>query len=77
MEGRQLIRSCVNIRLASEAIVNAGLVALTFGNASEVDREAGVVAIKSSGVSERLDDDAIVIVELETGKAVGRYYGQF
>ena len=33
------------------ALVRAGLVVLTFGNASAVDREAGVIAIKPSGVA--------------------------
>ena len=35
---------------ANRAIVEAGLVVLTFGNASAVDRDAGVMAIKPSGV---------------------------
>ena len=35
---------------ANREIVRAGLVALTFGNASGVDRAAGVIAIKPSGV---------------------------
>ena len=45
---------------ANLALGRAGLVVLTFGNASAVDRDAGVVAIKPSGVSyDRLtpDDD--------------------
>ena len=41
---------------ANLAIVDAGLVTLTFGNASGVDRAAGVMAIKPSGVPyDRLD----------------------
>jgi hypothetical protein len=35
---------------ANLAIVGAGLVVLTFGNVSSVDRDAGVLAIKPSGV---------------------------
>ena len=35
---------------ANRAIVRAGLVVLTFGNASALDRDAGVMAIKPSGV---------------------------
>ena len=35
---------------ANLAIVEAGLVVLTFGNVSAVDRAAGVMAIKPSGV---------------------------
>ena len=36
---------------ANKDLVKAGLVILTWGNASEIDRELGVVAIKPSGVS--------------------------
>ena len=35
---------------ANREIVRAGLVILTFGNASAADRAAGVMAIKPSGV---------------------------
>lgn len=57
---------------ANLAIVRAGLVVLTFGNVSGVDRDAGVVAIKPSGVAyDRLTADGIVVVDLETGAAVG------
>ena len=53
---------------ANVAIVDAGLVTLTFGNASAVDRDAGVMAIKPSGVAyDRLDADSMVIVDLATG----------
>ena len=52
-------------------IVSAGLVELTWGNASGVDRDAGIMAIKPSGVSyERLDPADIVIVSLATGKPI-------
>jgi len=57
---------------ANRAIVEAGLVTLTFGNASAADRRAGVMAIKPSGVPyERLDPETIVLVELGTGAVVG------
>lgn len=50
-----------NMRLPKE-----GLVALTFGNASEIDREAGVFGIKPSGVPyEKLRPEDIVIVDLD------------
>ena len=50
------------------AIVDAGLVTLTFGNASAADRGAGVMAIKPSGVSyAELDADSIVLVDLASG----------
>ena len=47
-----------------------GLVVLTWGNVSAIDRERGVVAIKPSGVRyEDLVSESIVIVDLQ-GKAV-------
>jgi L-ribulose-5-phosphate 4-epimerase len=50
-------------------LVKAGLVVLTWGNASAVDRERGIVAIKPSGVSyDSLQPSDIVLVSLETGK---------
>ena len=54
---------------ANLRIVEAGLVVLTFGNASAVDREAGVMAIKPSGVPyDELDPGSIVLVDLESGE---------
>jgi L-ribulose-5-phosphate 4-epimerase len=48
----------------------AGLVTLTFGNASVVDRVAGVVAIKPSGVAcATIDPADVVLVDLKTGAA--------
>ncbi|WP_054682702.1 L-ribulose-5-phosphate 4-epimerase [Rhodothermus marinus] len=56
---------------ANRDIVRIGLVQLTWGNASGVDRQAGVMAIKPSGVDyDRLRPDDMVIVELETGRVV-------
>ena len=56
---------------ANLAIVRAGLVVLTFGNVSGVDREAGVMAIKPSGVPyESLDVDGIVVLEIASGAVV-------
>jgi L-ribulose-5-phosphate 4-epimerase len=57
------------------AIVRSGLVVLTWGNASGVDRQAdsgrGVMAIKPSGVDyEKLRPDDIVIVSLASGEVV-------
>jgi L-ribulose-5-phosphate 4-epimerase len=55
---------------ANREIVKAGLVVLTFGNASAVDRAAGVMAIKPSGVPyDALDPDSMVLVDLESGEA--------
>ena len=54
---------------ANMALVRAGLVVLTWGNASGVDRGRGVVAIKPSGVAyDALRAEDIVLVSLETGK---------
>lgn len=56
---------------ANLAIVAAGLVRLTFGNVSGADREAGVMAIKPSGVPyDELTPDAIVVVDLDDGTIV-------
>ena len=50
-----------NIRLVKE-----GLISLTWGNVSEIDRELGVIAIKPSGVSyEKMKVEDIVILDLE------------
>jgi L-ribulose-5-phosphate 4-epimerase len=56
---------------ANLALVRAGLVVLTWGNVSGIDRAAGVMAIKPSGIAyEKLRPADMVIVLLETGKAV-------
>jgi len=56
----------VNRRLDRE-----GLVVLSFGNASGVDRDAGVFAIKPSGVDyDTLRPEDIVLVSLEDGRVV-------
>ncbi|MCX6572312.1 MAG: L-ribulose-5-phosphate 4-epimerase AraD [Candidatus Aminicenantes bacterium] len=47
-------------------LVKSGLVILTFGNVSGIDRRRGIVAIKPSGVPyESLKADDIVLVDLE------------
>ena len=60
-------RACrANLELAS-----TGLVMGTFGNLSIVDRDAGVFAIKPSGVPyHELKPDKIVLVSLKDGKPV-------
>lgn len=56
---------------ANLALVREGLVVLTFGNVSGVDRAAGVLAIKPSGIAyDELTPDSIVVVDLESGKVV-------
>src|SRR5262245_42680463 len=53
---------------ANLALVQAGLVTLTFGNASGVNRDAGVLVIKPSGVPyAALRPADLVAVDLETG----------
>lgn len=52
-------------------VVQAGLVVLTWGNASGADRAAGVMAIKPSGVGyDVLTPDDIVVLSLESGEVV-------
>lgn len=47
------------------------LVTFTWGNASGIDRESGIVAIKPSGVEyDELKPDDIVLVKLDTGEIV-------
>jgi L-ribulose-5-phosphate 4-epimerase len=55
---------------ANLELVRRGLVLYTFGNASGIDRERGLVAIKPSGVPyEKMKASDIVVVDLN-GKAV-------
>lgn len=52
-------------------LVRSGLVTLSFGNASGVDRAAGVFLIKPSGLPyERLRPEDLVAVSLEDGRVV-------
>jgi L-ribulose-5-phosphate 4-epimerase len=52
-------------------LVAAGLVVLTWGNASGIDRKAGVMAIKPSGVPyDQLKPSDIVILSLASGEKV-------
>ena len=55
---------------ANLALVQHGLVVLTWGNVSQIDRKQGVVAIKPSGIAyDDLTPDKIVIVDMQ-GKVV-------
>jgi L-ribulose-5-phosphate 4-epimerase len=55
----------------NQGLVPAGLVVLSFGNASAVDRDEGVVAIKPSGVGyDTLQPEDIVVLALEDGRVV-------
>ena len=52
-------------------LVRAGLVVQTFGNASGIDRERGLVVIKPSGVPyDGMKPRHMVVVSLKTGKVV-------
>jgi len=52
-------------------LVEAGLVLLTWGNASGVDRDAGVMAIKPSGVDyAKLRPEDIVVLDIITGEVL-------
>jgi len=56
---------------ANKELAESGLVVGTFGNVSEVDRRAGLFAIKPSGVPyEEQTPDHMVPVSLETGQVV-------
>jgi L-ribulose-5-phosphate 4-epimerase len=53
---------------ANLALPAQGLVKLTWGNVSGVDRERGLMAIKASGVDyDHMDIDDIVLVDLHSG----------
>ncbi len=61
------------VAAANRAIDQAGLVTLSFGNASGVDRAAGVLVIKPSGAPYAgLTADDMVVVALEDGRVIGR-----
>ncbi len=57
---------------ANRAIVDAGLVLLTWGNASVRHPTEPVIAIKPSGVSyDALDAESMVLVSIDSGEVVG------
>ena len=57
---------------ANQALVRAGLVTLSFGNASGIDRAAGIMVIKPSGVPyEELRPEHLVAVALDDGRVLG------
>lgn len=54
-------------------LVKYGLVVLTWGNASEIDRESGLVVIKPSGVPyETMTADDMVVMDLNGNKVEGK-----
>jgi L-ribulose-5-phosphate 4-epimerase len=59
------------VAAANRQIASAGLVELSFGNVSGVDRAAGLFAIKPSGVAcSELVPDQVVLVSLDDGRVV-------
>ena len=69
MTDHELRRACLEANLA---IQRAGLVLMTWGNASVCDHERGVLAIKPSGVAyAQLSADNMVLVELNSGSLSG------
>lgn len=59
------------VHRANLALVEAGLVVLTWGNASGADRAAGVMAIKPSGVPyDQLKSGDMVVLSIKTGEIV-------
>ena len=66
------------VAAANRAIDQAGLVTLSFGNASGVDRAAGVLVIKPSGmVYAGLTADDMVVVALEDGRVRAANLGDY
>jgi L-ribulose-5-phosphate 4-epimerase len=60
------------VAAANRDLAARGLAHASFGNASELDREAGVVAIKPSGIScAAATADEIALVSLEDGEHLG------
>jgi len=59
---------------ANLALVREGLVVMTWGNASGIDRDAGLVAIKPSGVPyDTMQADHMVVVDLAGDVVEGDY----
>jgi L-ribulose-5-phosphate 4-epimerase len=59
------------VAAANVELHRSGLVFLSFGNVSGVDRDAGIIAIKPSGVPyDTLTSDDIVVVSLDDGSVI-------
>ncbi|HEY1569405.1 MAG TPA: L-ribulose-5-phosphate 4-epimerase AraD [Solirubrobacteraceae bacterium] len=57
------------VLVANVALPAHGLVKLTWGNASGVDRDSGLMAIKASGVDyAHMTADDVVLIDLQTGE---------
>ena len=56
---------------ANLLLKESGLVTLTWGNVSEIDRERGIIVIKPSGVDyDKMSEDDMVVTDL-SGKVIG------
>lgn len=61
------------VYLANMMLKEHGLITLTWGNVSEIDRERGIIAIKPSGVDyDKMTEDDIVILDLDGNRVDGR-----
>ena len=59
---------------ANMELPKRGLVTYTWGNVSEIDREAGLFVIKPSGVDyDTMTPDDMVVMDLEGNKVEGKY----
>lgn len=59
---------------ANLALKSNGLITLTWGNASQIDRENGLIVIKPSGVGyDSMTADDMVVVNLDGERVEGRY----
>lgn len=71
MSRQELYELREQVAEANRALVAAGLVTLSFGNASGVDRDRGVVLIKPSGFPcDHLEPADVVLVSLRDGSVV-------
>jgi L-ribulose-5-phosphate 4-epimerase len=71
MSGGELHELREQVAEANRGLVAAGLVTLSFGNASGVDRDRGVLLIKPSGFPcDRLQPQDVVVVSLDDGTVV-------
>ena len=69
MTDEELRQACLEANLA---IQRAGLVLMTWGNASVCDHTRGLLAIKPSGVAyEQLSAEKMVLVETTSGRVIG------
>ncbi len=62
---------CQRVCQANKDLAASGLIFRTFGNVSGIDRDAGIMIIKPSGIPyEQLSPKHMVTVELETGRVI-------